>query len=59
MLLINAVGKLWYGEKEWDRRKKGLNPIESTHVEPFHKHPLDKLVYDRQKERIMRDDRHS
>jgi hypothetical protein len=59
MLLIDLVGKLWYGNADWDRRKRGLNPIASSHVEPYHAHPLDKLVYERQKKRILLDDRHT
>lgn len=59
MLIVDLVGRLWYGKNDWDRKKRGLNPIEYTPVEPYHAHPLDKMVWDKQKKRIMRDDRHT
>ena len=55
MLVVDLVGKLWYGEHDWDRKKRGLSPIEYTPVEPYHAHPLDKRVWERQQKRIMRD----
>jgi len=46
MFLINFFGKMWYGEKEWDRRKSGEHGIEENWIEPRFYHPLDKKAWE-------------
>lgn len=62
--MVDLVGKLWYGKTDWDRKKRGLGPLDETVVEPYHASPFDELVWEAQKKRKMEqkenaDDRHT
>lgn len=52
MFLISLFGKMWYGTEEWDRKKRGLSPIREQMPEPYFRHELDRIAWERRKTRF-------
>ena len=59
MFLINLIGKAWYGEVEWNKRKTGQPLIDRQWVEPYFSHPLEREAWLMRRSKFRKSDGHT